>query len=301
MDQRAYGTTGLMVSVVGLGAGQVGDDALAEDQAGALLNGALDLGVTLIDTARGYGQSEARIGRHIAHRRGEYVLSTKVGYGAEGHEDWTPGCIRAGIERALIFMRTDVVDIAHLHSCPAKVLEESGVVEALLDAQRRGEVRAVAYSGENADLAYAIDEGAFDGLMASVNICDQRILDDAMAAIEKQRFGFIAKRPAANAPWRYADRPIGKYVEPYWDRFRAMGFGAVPDESDAPGGGGWLDASLRFAAFQPGVSSIITGTGSLDHLRQNIAAVERGPLGAEEGEMLRSAFCAHDAGWTGQV
>ena len=298
MDKRAYGTTGITVSALGLGAGQVGRDSLAEADAAALLNGALDLGITLIDTARGYGQSEGRIGRHIAHRRGEYVLSTKVGYGVEGHEDWTPACIRAGVDRALKLMRTDVIDIVHLHSCPARVLEESGVVEALVDIQRRGGVRAVAYSGENADLAFAIDEGSFDGLMASVSICDQRILDDAMPAIDKQRFGFIAKRPAANAPWLHAQRPTGQYVEPYWDRFRAMGFG---DGRDAPGGGGWLDTALRFAAYAPGVSSIIAGTGSLEHLKQNIAAVERGPLPADVVDTLRAAFRAHDTGWTGQV
>jgi aryl-alcohol dehydrogenase-like predicted oxidoreductase len=301
MDTRAYGATGIRVSALGLGAGRVGDDALTEADAAALLNAALDAGITLIDTARGYGKSEARIGRHIAHRREEFVLSTKVGYGVEGQEDWTPECIRLGVDRALEVMRTEVLDIVHLHSCPARVLEESGVVEALLDTQRAGKVRAIAYSGENDDLAYAIDEGVFDGLMASVNICDQRILDDALPAIAQQRFGFIAKRPAANAPWRFADRPTGQYVEPYWDRFRAMGFGSSRNGSDAPGGRGWLEAALRFSAHAPGVSSCIVGTGSIDHLRECIAAVARGPLPDAEFRALREAFRCHDAGWVGQV
>ncbi len=301
MDHRAYGTTGLRVSVLGLGAGQVGNDHITEDEASAVLNGALDGGITLIDTARGYGQSEARIGRHIAHRRDEYVLSTKVGYGVEDHEDWTPECIRAGIERALKLMRTDVLDIVHLHSCAADVLQRPGIMDALLGAREAGLIRAAAYSGENTDLAHALQSGAFDGYMASVNICDQRVIDDALPVMHTNKMGFIAKRPAANAPWWHAACPSGQYVEPYWHRFRAMGFGAKADESDAPGGRGWLDATLRFAAYTPGVSCCIAGTASADHLQQNIAAVARGPLHPDEVALLRSAFTRHDKEWMGQV
>lgn len=77
MQQRDFGKTGLRVSAPGLAAGQIGDESSAETAAGKLLNAALDCGITLIDTARGDGLSEERIGRHLAHRRTEFVLSTK--------------------------------------------------------------------------------------------------------------------------------------------------------------------------------------------------------------------------------
>jgi aryl-alcohol dehydrogenase-like predicted oxidoreductase len=301
VELRAYGTSGLRVSALGLGAGQLGRDELPDADAAALLNAALDSGITLIDTARGYGRSEERIGKYIAHRRAEYVLSTKVGYGVEGHEDWTPECIRAGIERALKLMRTDVLDIVHLHSCPARVLKDSGVVDALLGVREAGLIGATAYSGENADLAHAIQSGVFDGYMASVNICDQRVIDDVLPVADTNRMGFIAKRPAANAPWRHASCPKGQYVETYWRRFRDMGFGSEPDESDAPGGHGWLDAALRFATFTPGVSSSIVGTASIAHLQENIEAIARGPLAPDAIAALRGAFAAHDQDWMGQV
>lgn len=302
MEQRAYGTTGLVVSVGGLGAGQVGDGALTEREAADLLGGALDAGITLIDTARGYGESEARIGRHVSHRRGEYVLSTKVGYGVEGHEDWTASCVAAGIDRARRVMRTEVLDIVHLHSCPASVLRSSGVVEALVEAREAGSVRAIAYSGENDDLACALRLGVFDGVMASLNVCDQRVLDEALPAIREGRLGFIAKRPIANAPWRHVERPVGKYVEVYWDRFRTMGFGGESASVTCVSEGvGWAEAALRFAAFVPGVSSVITGTASLEHLRANIDAVGGGALSEEAVAAFREAFSAHDDGWTGQV
>jgi aryl-alcohol dehydrogenase-like predicted oxidoreductase len=87
MERRPFGRTGLTVPSLGFGAGHVGDPALAEAEVERLLHGALDLGVTLIDTARSYGLSEERIGRHLAGRRDEFILSTKIGYGIPGYED----------------------------------------------------------------------------------------------------------------------------------------------------------------------------------------------------------------------
>ena len=84
MQRRPFGRTGLDVPALGFGAMQVGDPRLPEAAAARLLNHALDLGLALVDTARSYGVSEERIGRHLAHRRDEFVLSTKVGYGVDG-------------------------------------------------------------------------------------------------------------------------------------------------------------------------------------------------------------------------
>ena len=150
--KRDFGKTGLQVTALGFGAGHVGGHDLDEHQAGTLLNAVLDLGVNLIDTARGYGLSEERIGRHLAHRRDDFVLSTKGGYGVDGVPDWTGEVVRQGIEQALRTMRTDRVDIFHLHSCPLETLQREDILTALEDAKRQGQVRAVAYSGENAAL-----------------------------------------------------------------------------------------------------------------------------------------------------
>ena len=96
--KHAFGKQGFSVPPLGLGAGSIGDPALNDARVGALLDQALDLGITLIDTARSYSLSEERIGRHLAHRRHQFVLSTKVGYGIPGHQDWTYGCVAAGVD-----------------------------------------------------------------------------------------------------------------------------------------------------------------------------------------------------------
>src|SRR5665213_1560843 len=101
MIMRAFGKTGLRVSALGFGAGHIGGDALGDRDCEALLGAALDGGITLIDVARSYGCAEERIGRLLAHRRDEYVLSTKGGYGIDGVRDWTASAITRGIAESL--------------------------------------------------------------------------------------------------------------------------------------------------------------------------------------------------------
>lgn len=288
---RPYGNTGIVVSSLGLGAGQIGDARLDEAEVGRLLNSAVDAGITLIDSARGYGLSEERIGRHLGVRRSEIVLSTKIGYGIEGERDWTRSCIVAGIEAALRRMQTDWIDIVHLHSCPWTTLAEGDVITALEAAKRAGKVRAIAYSGENEDLAWALESGRFDGFMASLNLCDQRVIDTVLPHLAGR--GFIAKRAMANHPWRFAERPSGDYSETYWLRLRQMklpSFGRPLDE-----------LALRFAMFQPGVSCAIVGTSSTDHLLHDAGLAEAGELPAYWTGLIRAAFVENDRGWVGQI
>ncbi len=291
--KRAFGNTGLEVSALGFGPGHIGSPAQSEQEVAKVLNSVLDLGITLIDTARGYGLSEERIGRHLAGRRGEFVLSTKVGYDVEGMPDWTGPTITAGIEAALRRLQTDYLDIVHLHSCSLEELKNNGVVEALAAAVQAGKVRVAAYSGDNAELEWAAQQAVFGSLQTSVNICDQRVIDRGLATAQANGKGVIAKRPGANAPWRFAERPVGDYAEEYWVRWQAMGLERGEYE--------WQGLALRFVCYRPGVSSAIIGTSSLEHLRHDLGLVERGPLPAEVVSGLRQAFAAHDQGWEGQV
>lgn len=295
MHACTLGRTGLTVSRVGLGAGSIGDPAQDERALERLLEGALDRGVRLLDTARSYGLSEERIGRILAPRRDAFVLTTKVGYGIEGHADWTSSCVRAGIDAALTRLRTDRLDVAFLHSCSLAVLERGDVVEALREGVHAGKVRAAGYSGEGDALEWAVRSGAFEVVQASVNLVDQRSLEGALAEAHARGVGVIAKRPLANAPWRSDERPRSPELATYWERWRAMGLGAMR----GPLAHGEL--ALRFAAFQRPVSSAILGTTALEHLEQALAWAARGPLDNALAEALRSAFMRHDRGWHGVV
>ncbi len=101
-----------------------------EARASEILNGVLDLGITLIDTAPAYGLSEERIGRHLASRRNEFLLSTKVGEWFENGEStyrFDEASIRASVERSLSRLRTDVIDclFAHVPANDVEVLRDT--------------------------------------------------------------------------------------------------------------------------------------------------------------------------------
>ncbi|MFO1252544.1 MAG: aldo/keto reductase [Inhella sp.] len=288
MTPTPFGQTGLAVTPLGFGAMHF-DGLEDEAEVGRLLNGVLDLGINLIDTARGYGRSEERIGRHLAGRRQEFVLSTKFGYGVEGVPDWTYDCIVRGVERALKLLRTDWIDIGHLHSCPLDVLQRGEVTQALHDCVRAGKLRVAAYSGENAELAHALADARFGSVQCSLSLVDR-----ANAAQLPTAKGVLVKRALAGLAWAKPQRPDDFCEGSYFDRWQAL---ALPDF-----GLPWPELALRFAAFQPGVSSLLLGSKSLGNLRSAQAALAAGPLPADLLQTLQQRWQAAGGGhWPGLV
>jgi aryl-alcohol dehydrogenase-like predicted oxidoreductase len=292
MEYRDFGTTGLKVSALGYGAGMIGDETISEIDVETILNSVLDNGITLIDTARGYGISEKRIGRHLSHRRDEFVLTTKVGYGIEGYTDWTYDCIIAGVEEALQRLKTDYIDIVHLHSCLIETLQKGEVINALEEVVSQGKIRVAAYSGENEAFDFAVYSNRFGSGMASLNICDQKIIDRILHIAKKKGMGFIAKRPIANAPWRFTEQPVGNYAEEYWHRWKAMKLKLGMDE---------LEVAIRFSAFTYGVDSCIVGTTNIEHIKKNAELINNGKLPEEIETQIKNSFRQNDRNWIGQL
>ncbi len=278
-------------SKIGLGAGQLGSDSLSDEQAAQLVLGAINAGITLFDTARGYGRSEARLGQIAKGRRSQVALVTKVGYGVAGVADWTYDAVAQGVDEALRTLGTDYLDAALLHSCSEEILARHDCTQALLDAKAAGKLRCIGYSGENAALKRALHTACFDVLECSVSLCDQRVLHEILPQASERGVHVIAKRALANAPWRFARCPAGDYAEEYWWRWTTMKlqdlFGDLPPAV----------AALRFAAFSPGVCSVLVGTTRLDHLLVARDALSQGPLPSWQVEAVRARFVACDPGW----
>src|SRR5919112_6200246 len=218
METRQLGKTDMRVGVLGFGGAEIGFERAEPVAVARLLGEALDAGLNVIDTAECYLDSEELIGRAVAGRRQDFFLFTKCGHPERpGVGDWRPGSLLASIERGLRRLRTDRVDLVQLHSCSEDELRKGDVIAALQEARRKGYTRYIGYSGDGPAARYAIACGAFDTIQTSVSIADQEAIDLTLPLARERSLGVIAKRPIANAAWRYDERPEVAYHRPYWD------------------------------------------------------------------------------------
>lgn len=299
MERRPFGRTGLEVSALGFGGAELGFDAGVTDaRAAALLHPAIDQGLTVIDTASAYLESERLLGRVLAGRRERVHLFTKCGATAGfTRSDWSPRGIRAQVEASLRALRTDRVELLQLHSCGLEVLERGEALETLEALKREGTCRFIGYSGDGPAAAWAVRSGRFDALQTSLNVADQQVLDEVLPEAARRSMAIIAKRPVANVAWRTGERPpADSYHHEYWRRLCELAF----DFTRRPLAEA-VATALRFTVFQPGVSTAIVGSSSPGRFAENARAVAAGPLSPEEVRSLRTRWGAvAPPSWVGQ-
>jgi aryl-alcohol dehydrogenase-like predicted oxidoreductase len=298
MERRRLGRTDMLVSVLGFGGSEIGYQRASGRTVARLLGSALDAGLNVIDTAECYEESEELIGKAVSGRRAECYLLTKCGHArGYGDADWRPAPLLKSIERSLRRLATDRLDLIQLHSCSLEHLKKGDVIAALERARERGWARFIGYSGDGEAARYAIECGRFDTLQTSVSIADQEALTLTLPLARERGLGVIAKRPIANAAWRYARKPAEPYYQPYWTRLRALDYpflrGAAPSA---------VSTALRFTLSAPGVHTAIVGTTKPDRWRENAALLDAGPLSPGETERIRARWRdVADASWAGQT
>lgn len=263
--QRILGKTGELVPMLGLGSAP-GGMGLPDEEAIALIHKAIDLGVTYIDTATGYGRAQAQLGEVMQARRKEVFLVTKTNT-AEG-----PKALEI-LEQNLKLLQTDQVDLVFVHSLGGmdveKVLAKDGSLAALREAQRRGWTRYVGFTAHNAPwkAAKVLREAEVDAIMLAMNIGDRHTYnfeEEVLPLAVKQNAGVAAMKVYGGAQGM-------KYETP---KPSAMGAHGPHDHGLA----------LRYALGLPGVTVAVIGMFSEEELRRNIAGVrDYKPLTEAEG------------------
>jgi len=276
------------VSVMGLGGSEIGYENASVEIATALLNEALDVGINVIDTAECYHTSEELIGQTIGHRREQFFLFTKCGHprGAESAPNWSHDSILESIQRSLQRLKTDWVDVVHLHSCAEAELRKGEAIKALQTAREKGFTRYIGYSGDGHAARYAAECGAFDTLQTSINIADQEAIDQTLPVAREHNLGVIAKRPIANAAWKNGHKPIDSYQHEYWERLRKLNYHFL-HELDVQAA---VSIALRFTLSVPGVHTAIVGTANPGRFQQNISLLADGPLEPEQFDAIRERW-----------
>jgi aryl-alcohol dehydrogenase-like predicted oxidoreductase len=298
METRQFGKTNMRVGVLGFGGAEIGFELASVEVVATLLSAALDAGLNLIDTAECYLASEEMIGQTVADRRDRYYLFTKCGHPEHpGVGDWRKKSLLDSIVRSLLRLKTARVDLIHLHSCSEAELRKGEVIAALQEAREKGYTRYIGYSGDGSAARYAVECGVFDTLQTSVSIADQEAIELTLPLARERNMGVIAKRPIANAAWRYSEKPPVAYHHEYWERLQKLNYDFLKGDPQQA-----ASIALRFTLSVPGVHTAIVGTKNPKRWRENTELLKAGPLPPDQFEAIRARWKAvADKSWVGQT
>lgn len=293
MEYRNLGRSGLLVSVVGLGCNNFGGRADLE-QTRAVVDAAIDLGITLFDTADIYGNkggSEELLGQVLGKRRRDIVLATKFGM-EMGEGDYRRGAnrhyIMKAFEDSLRRLRTDYVDLYQLHTPDQRTpIEET--LRALDDLIRQGKVRYIGCSNLPAwQVVESIWTARTNNLNPFVSIQDEYSLVERKAEAEllpaarayglgvlpyfplasglltgKHRKGQLAEGSRLANTERLANRYATERNLAIVEKLAAFAEGR---------GRTMLELAFSWLASQPNVASVIAGAMKPEQLQQNVEA-----------------------------
>ncbi|MFD5623309.1 aldo/keto reductase [Streptomyces yangpuensis] len=302
MRHLPLGSSGLHVSAVGLGCNNFGGrlDARATR---AVVDAALDAGVTLLDTADiygGAGGSERHLGQALKGRRDQVVLATKFGYdgvdmkygpatGARGGRAY----IRRAVEESLRRLETDHIDLLQLHS-PDPATPVAETLAALTELVAEGKVRYIGHSNftgwqlaEAAHVARETGSVPFVSAQNEWSLLERSAERELVPAALHYGVGVLPYFPLANGLLtgkirRGAPVPAGSRLEgrdSYLTEERldvVEALAAIAEKHDRT----VLELAIGWLSARPGCASVIAGATSPEQIRANAAAGER-PLDAD--------------------
>ena len=316
MNYRPLGRTGLNVSEIGFGCGNVGGLMIRgehQDQVKAAAR-AMELGINYFDTASSYGDgvSETNLGSVLNELRADVYVGTKFRVTSQDLADIKGGVIRS-VDESLARMGREQVDLIQLHNhvtpqreagegslSPEDVLGE--VVQATETLRDQGKVRFWGLTGVGVAEALhkVVDSGALYTVQSVYNLVNPSAGNDVVPGFDMPDFGKLIDRAAAKEMGVLVIRvlaagaltgqetrhavaapsvaPIGSGRDYNQDFTRGAGFGFLVSQGYAEN---MVEASLRFALSNAGVSTVLVGYSDMDHLEQSVDYAAKGPLPAE--------------------
>jgi aryl-alcohol dehydrogenase-like predicted oxidoreductase len=289
MRHRPLGRSELMVSVVGLGCNNFGS-RIDTEAARAVVDAAIDAGVTLFDTADVYGNrggSETILGELLAGRRDEVVLATKFGHPMDDGTDarGSRSYIRRAVEASLRRLRTDRIDLYQYHR-PDGVTPIEETLEALSELVSEGKVREIGSSNlaawQVADAEWTSRTRGLARFISAQNeysLLDRGVEAELVPACEQFGIGVLPYFPLASglltgkyrrgepapAGTRLASRSQA-LADADFDRIEAL------ESFASQAGRSLLEVAVGGLAARPAVSSVIAGATTAEQVRANVAA-----------------------------
>jgi aryl-alcohol dehydrogenase-like predicted oxidoreductase len=304
MDTVVFGRTGVEVSVAGLGCGghsRLGQSyGATREQSVALVRRALDLGVTYIDTAQAYGTEEI-VGEAVRGRRGDVVISSKVSPRRRDGGLLDAAGLRAAVERSLGALDTDWVDVYHLHGVGDEEYDYcvGELVPALEQLRDAGAIGFLAISerfgGDPGHdmLQRAVRDGCWDVMMVGFNILNPSARDRVFSVTREHDVAIEVMFAVRRALSR--EDELARVVQQLAAEGRVDAADLDLDEPLAflvhdAGASSVVEAAYRFARHEPGCHVVLTGTGNVEHLEENVRSICGPPLPGDDLARLRNLF-----------
>ncbi len=249
LEKRRLGKTELEVTVFGFGC--IKFPHVSAEEAAAALDHAIDLGVNFVDTARGYGDSEVKIGPVLKRRRDEIYIATKTGMR-------DAKSAMQELETSLKNLQTDYLDLYQAHwVCHDSVYDEvvgpGGALETLQKAKEQGKVRhyGITMHRDHKAIRRAIGDGIWETIMLAWNPLDEEGVGPELIPLAAEHdMGVIIMKPLSG----------GALVSP-------------PGTKQVDGMDPVVAGTLRAIAANPNVTTVIPGMISVEQVDQNFKAI----------------------------
>jgi aryl-alcohol dehydrogenase-like predicted oxidoreductase len=294
MRYRILGSTGLRVSVIGVGTWQFGGEwgrTFSQAEADAILDKAAELGINFIDTAECYGDhlSEGLIGDYLSrHDRSKWIVATKFGHRFNKFLDRTEGFtaadVRKQLEASLRALRVETIDLYQFHSGSDSQLLNEDLWAMLLEQKGAGKVRHLGISilgkGSEAQAREAQRLGA-EALQVIYNRLDRRPEQLYFPHAQQHKLGILARVPLASGFLTGKYRPGVAFPANDWrstfesektrkdlaevERIR---------QTELPAGMPMAQWALAWCLKNPAVSTVIPGCKDPAQVASNAAAAE---------------------------
>ena len=324
MQYRMLGNTGLRVSEIGFGCGNVGGLMVrgSHDQQISSVRRALDLGINYFDTARAYGegQSETNLGRVLDEIGEEVILSTKIRLESDALQD-IAAATASEVEQGLARLGRGSVDLIQLHTrlvekrepgrfamTPDEVLGPGGVIEAFKRLRDQGRVGFFGFTGlgDVEALHALVDSGEFHSFQAYYNLLNpsagqavpegfsaldyRRIIDRAAAGgmgvvvIRVLAAGVLSAVPESGGGSSREPLSAGSDYERDVARAHKLSFLKDHGLESLP------RAAIRFAFMKPEVSTVLVGFSNNAQIDEAAACSGAGPLPEAAMAALREVW-----------
>lgn len=282
--KKVLGKTGLEISPIGLGTVEIGlaygigtKEIPSAQEANTILKSAVAMGVTYIDTARGYGLAEERIGKSGIGNMPGVVIGTKCGQFLKNEPDLhgveLAKRVREDIETSRQMLQRDVLQLVQFHNELPDYTDFREIIDILQKLKDEGKIEHVgmATRGQEAPLA-AIQSGFFETLQVAHNILDQRMVPHVLPKAQENNVGIINRSVLLQGVLSPAMNKLPPALASL--KTQAEKAHAIAKEAgmDLP------TLAFRFVISNPATSTALLGTTKPSRLQAALDATNAGPL-----------------------